>query len=864
MGELIFIAIVGGIVVLPLFFLVWTIFSITRLQKKVFAQETDIESLQERLTRLQSAQRRLENAVANAVNVVPPTHGSVAAHAETRSASPQSPSASDAASPAGSETSTTTVVQPAGQSDSTSVTSLPITDPAGAASASPAVARSSEMPVVRDSAEPADEDAVTNDLPLSSVSTVVDDDATAVDPREIDAFFNRIGQNREAAASSNLPPRPRREAAATSHPTFESSVPEMSSVDFESMIGGSLMNKAGAFLLIIGLALFLNYSFASLGPMAKLAAASAFSLILLGAGVILEKRSGGNLMSVGLIGGGWAALYLTAFAAHGITATRVVESPLVGMVLLIVVALGMVVHSLRYRSEMATGLAFIFAFAALFVAEVSLFSEVAAIIMAMGMLGIAWFYDWHQLAAAGIILTYGSMLARLNWKSPSATLGPLDRVLLLQSLLVVLWGTYELIGMAFMRRNPQSEEVTRFLFPMNFFAYLFASLMIWPMVKETPVYWLAGLIMVQYIVIGLARGIWCQNPGEAAVEKNRLFMGSCEDSLVIAAGALCYGIWYLLPAPVVVIGWAITGLLLVEVAYRLPWQLMRFIGHFIVTLAFFRVFIANLDIAGQSGGISHRLLTVLPLIFMMLHLYFRTNTELSWEASPTGGTRCFAPAYSYFAVILAGALVRFELGPGLTPPCWALGALLLSGLGYKFKNWHFRRQGLYLGIGAIGYGLGNDWRSESINPVLASPWLIGAATIGLLYACRWLVAKDETPEASSMLSGIDSLRQHIFSLAGSFGLAHLFYVQISGGFLTLAWSLLGSGLLFFGFTCKDRLLRFSGLGLIFICIIKVFLYDARVLEAPLRILAFMCLGAVMIAISWVYTRYKERIEELLK
>ncbi|OGK11631.1 MAG: hypothetical protein A2W80_12500 [Candidatus Riflebacteria bacterium GWC2_50_8] len=635
-------------------------------------------------------------------------------------------------------------------------------------------------------------------------------------------------------------------------------------MDFESMIGGNLMNKAGAFLLVIGLALFLNYSFASLGPWAKLAAGAGFSVVLLVCGIMLERKNGGNIMSVGLIGSGWSCLYLTAFSAHGVAATKVVESPLVGMLLLIAVSVGMIVHSLRYRSEMATGLAFIFGFAGLFIAEVSLFSEVAAVIMAIGMLAIAWYFDWHQLASAGLLLTYGSMLARLHMNAPPATLGPLQRVMFLQTLLLVLWSTYELTNMSFMRRNPQSEESTRFLFPMNFVAYLVASLLTWPMVKETPLYYLAGLIMAQYIVTGLARGMWCSNPGEAAVEKVRFFLGSCEDSLVIAAGALCYGIWYLLPAPVVVIGWAVVGLILVEVAFRLPWQLMRFIGHLIVTVAFFRVFLANLDIAGASAGISHRLLTVVPVIFMMLHLYYRTDTELSWEASPTGGTRQFAPTYSYYALILAAALIRFESGPGLTPPIWAIGALVMTVLGQKLKNWHFKRQGLYLAVGALGYGLGNDWRCDSVNPILASPWTTGIITISCLYASRWLAGKDVAPPADSIVAGLDQLRPHILSLGGSVGLAFLLYVQVSGGFLTLAWSLMGMGLLAAGFMLKDRLLRFSGLGLVLLCIIKVFLYDARTLEAPLRILAFMCLGATMIAISWAYTRYKARIEELLK
>ncbi|MBU1109940.1 MAG: DUF2339 domain-containing protein [Candidatus Riflebacteria bacterium] len=827
MGELFFVIIVGTIVIGPIWFLIWAISSISSFGKKLREQAETIETLQERLARLQSGLWRLEKS-GGAVASGSPT-------VQAQSVQPAPPGLEKSGKPA---------------SVNADIAPLPTgafaTDQSDVFQAGPA--RTRPAPAVE------------------NVAHSETDNATTADPHQVNAFFEQIEHgSHEAIRSGNADLSSHRHKEPLVHPQKPAiAKTDWSSMDFESMIGGNLMNKAGAFLLVIGMALFLNYSFAALGPWAKLAAGATFSTILLAWGIFLERKKSGNLMAVGLIGAGWSCLYLTAFSAHGVAATKVIETPLVGMLLLIAVSCGMIAHSLRYRSEVATGLAFIFAFAGLFVAEVSLFSEVAAVIMAISMLAISWYFDWHQLASAGLILTYGSMLARLNWNSPPSTLGPLQRIMFLQPLLLVLWSTFELVGMSFMRRNPTSEEPTRFLFPMNFVAYLVASLLTWPMVKEAPLYFLAGLIMAQYIVTGLARGFWCSNPGEAAVEKVRFFLGSCEDSLVIAAGALCYGIWYLLPAPVVVIGWAVVGLILVEIAYRLPWQLMRFIGHLIVTVAFFRVFIANLDIAGASAGISHRLLTVVPVIFMMLHLYYRTDTELSWEASPTGGTRQFAPAYSYYALILAAALVRFELGAGLTPPIWAVLAIVMTGLGQKLKNVHFGRQGLYLAIGAIGYGLGNDWHSDSINPVLGNPWGIGLVSITCLYACRWMTGNEVAAPADSILSGLDAFRQHIFSLGGSIGLAYLLYVQISGGFLTLAWSLMGMGLLVAGFMFKDRLLRFSGLGLVLLCIIKVFLYDARVLEAPLRILAFMCLGGAMIAISWGYTRYKDRIEELLK
>ena len=844
MGELFVFGIVGTILVGPILFIVWAISSISGLHKKMREQTEEIEALQERLTRLQTGLWRLEKTGKPVVAATPIAE----------------PVAESAVRPAVEPVPRPVFVRQQPPEQAFSLPRAASTEDSGSADIQPLSADVS-MPDQSETFQAEDGTAYSGA-----------DEGVAVDPRQVNDFFEQIGRgSHDSAKAHSADSSSRRHRESPLRPEkiekpagFAQT--DWNSMDFESLIGGNLMNKAGGFLLVIGLALFLNYSFASLGPWAKLAAGTIFSVILLAWGIFLEHKKTGNLMAIGLIGAGWSCLYLTAYSAYGVAATKVVESPEVGMLLLILVSCGMIMHSLRYRSEMATGLAFIFGFAGLFIAEVSLFSEVAAVIMAIGMLAVSWHFDWHQLATAGLVLTYGSMLARLNWNAPPPTLGPIQRLMFIQTLLFVLWSTYELVGMSFMRRNPTSEEPTRFLFPMNFIAYLVATLLTWPLAEETPLYFLAGLVMAQYIFTGLARGIWCRNPGEAAVEKVRFFLGSCEDSLVIAAGALCCGLWYLLPAPVVVIGWAVVGLILVEVAYRLPWQLMRFIGHLIVTLAFFRVFIANLDIAGASAGISHRLLTVVPVIFLMLHLYYRTDTELSWEASPTGGTRQFAPTYSYYAVILAAALVRFEFGAGVTPLVWAVASVVLTGLGQQLKNVHFKRQGMYLAVGAIGYGLGNDWRSDSLNPLLGSSWTIGLLSVASLYFCRWMAGKDAPAQATadSILSGLDAIRQHVFSLGGSVGLAFLLYVQISGGFLTLAWSLMGMGLLVAGFTCKDRLLRFSGLGLVLLCIIKVFLYDVRVLEAPLRILAFMCLGATMIAISWAYTRYKTRIEELLK
>ena len=57
--------------------------------------------------------------------------------------------------------------------------------------------------------------------------------------------------------------------------------------------------------------------------------------------------------------------------------------------------------------------------------------------------------------------------------------------------------------------------------------------------------------------------------------------------------------------------------------------------------------------------------------------------------------------------------------------------------------------------------------------------------------------------------------------------------------------------------------RLSGLALFLICIGKLFLHDLRELDTLSRILSFLVLGVVMMAASWVYTRYREKLRRLL-
>jgi len=56
-----------------------------------------------------------------------------------------------------------------------------------------------------------------------------------------------------------------------------------------------------------------------------------------------------------------------------------------------------------------------------------------------------------------------------------------------------------------------------------------------------------------------------------------------------------------------------------------------------------------------------------------------------------------------------------------------------------------------------------------------------------------------------------------------------------------------------------RALRLFAMGLLYLSILKVFLFDLRFLETPYRIASFLGLGLILLLVSLLYTRFEERL-----
>ena len=269
----------------------------------------------------------------------------------------------------------------------------------------------------------------------------------------------------------------------------------MGNEEWETLVGGSLLNKIGAVILVIGIALFLRYSLGHVGSAGRAFTSIALSSALLVAGVRAEQRPRFKVFSRGLIGAGWAALYATAYAIYAVPATRIISNPFAGSVILILVSCGMILHSLRYRSQAVTGITYFAAFAAVAVSPSTPFAVLSLIPIAASILYLAWKFDWYSMALFGVVATYLTCISKGDAHASLAGS---------QTLLIAYWVLFECFDWLRMRRRAVSGGV-EWIFPANAIGFLGMSYMAWAAHSPAELWLATGCASALYLISAVIR-----------------------------------------------------------------------------------------------------------------------------------------------------------------------------------------------------------------------------------------------------------------------------------------------------------------------------------------------------------------------
>ena len=214
----------------------------------------------------------------------------------------------------------------------------------------------------------------------------------------------RVSAPPPISAYRSLPPKP----------TFQQRMKTVSAI--EEALGTNWLPKIGIIMTVIGFALLGIYELGALGALGKVGISYFASAVLLGGGIFLEKNERYRLLGRTSIGGGWALLFFSTFGIYHVEAMRVLPvnagSLTLDCGLMLVVAVAMALHTLRYSSQFVTGLAFLLGYTTVALSQDTVYSLSAGVFLAIGLVSIVLKMGWFELEVFGILSSY---LNHLYW-----------------------------------------------------------------------------------------------------------------------------------------------------------------------------------------------------------------------------------------------------------------------------------------------------------------------------------------------------------------------------------------------------------------------------------------------------------------
>ena len=481
--------------------------------------------------------------------------------------------------------------------------------------------------------------------------------------------------------------------------------------EWETMLGGSLLNKIGALVLVIGIALFLGYSFTRMAPPGRALTSLTGSVFLLAGGVYLERKQTYRVFARGLIGAGWAALYVTAYAIYALPAARLIENPFVGSVLLFTVATGMVGHSLKYRAQAITAVAYFTAFAALGVTPSSSFALLSLVPLAATLLYFAYRFEWNTMAVFGVVAVYASCIWRGNSGASLAAA---------ESLLVVYWLLFESFDLLRVRRRA-AEFGLEFVFPLNAIAFLELSYNAWSAHDLRHIWQGYAFAAALYTVSAVARSV-LRSPASFPADADlvtRMRAGSYEAPITLAA-ALAFlaiasraaGIW-------LSVGFAVEAETLYLVGVFLNVAFMRWLGNAAFFLSLARLVTNDVGqdrIVPVTASTRIHAWTLAGLfqagLFYINRLLQKPNI-----------------LYSSLAAALISGVLAQELPQRFIGTGWLAFASILFALGLRRMLSEFRFQAYVLAAAGVVITVALDVLTTSLHP-----WLSPTCALILVYA----------------------------------------------------------------------------------------------------------------------------------
>jgi hypothetical protein len=347
--------------------------------------------------------------------------------------------------------------------------------------------------------------------------------------------------------------------------------------------------------------------------------------------------------------------------------------------------------------------------------------------------------------------------------------------------------------------------------------------------------------------------------------------------------------WYELEPVSVALAWTLLGLALFEIGRARHLPQLRLQAYLAFVFSFMRLFFVNFNAAGRPGELSPRFYTTVPLALAFFYVYGvldasrnreeprgRTTDPAQLQYAELGPDRRWKAAelVCFLGTFTLAGWARFELEADWVVAAWAAMIWVLVAVAWHYQKRIFLHQGLLLGAAVLSRSTLHNFYQRSYFP--APRWQSRSLTVGVTIALLFAVlpfafklrrSPEENLAEPSMWRWVFNAFEHhpeqVFFFIPFFLLTVLLALEVPKGMVTVAWGLEAVAVFLLALAVGERSYRLSGLGLLLLCVGKIVVIDVWDLHPRDRYLTFIVLGAALLGVSFLYTRYREAMRQYL-
>lgn len=255
-------------------------------------------------------------------------------------------------------------------------------------------------------------------------------------------------------------------------------------------------------------------------------------------------------------------------------------------------------------------------------------------------------------------------------------------------------------------------------------------------------------------------------------------------------------------------------------------------GNTLIYSIFFGCIFAGADINGWGGALLIFSIIYLAIGFLYYDRSSRHSHALSWFV-----------LFGILSIIAVSILTRGVS----TIICWEVIVIiltLLSRLPYmkKINNLSILGSQIIFGYFLISEPLGKYFDPEKTtsiwNIVLAAP---------LFYLISANLKRDHGRKDSPLFGTLEAILILIIAIS----------LITSSGLISILWALIGFALILIGFPTEDHSLRFGGLAVLFIALLKILVVDAAGLSSSAFLLPIVIISPILIAVGTIYQKLRD-------